>query len=207
MSSPSNRFPNVPASISRPKPSSAACPSAAPNTFNFELSTFNPLPPKSPYQYHSMVLTLPLFSYSYALFCTMKSLNPPVFNSLRTLFPKYREVVYRVKIPASSPHCLVLLLFTGRRSQSTVPVPLFNGHRPRIDEAEDFSRPISRELELTPPQPTRLAYCAFQVSPTRSATRKSGTTTYGIASSTFGCMNSERWRPAEWSKQLPAKMI
>jgi hypothetical protein len=45
---------------------------------------------KSPHQYHSMGLTFPLFSYSYALFCTMQSNNSFSLNSFRTLCPKHR---------------------------------------------------------------------------------------------------------------------
>src|SRR5208282_2344971 len=57
--------------------------------FNSKLSTFNSLSPKSPHQYHSMELTLLLFSYSYALFCTSQSLKSFSFNNLRTLYPKH----------------------------------------------------------------------------------------------------------------------
>jgi hypothetical protein len=51
-----------------------------------------PSPPlcKSPHQYHSMGLTLPLFSYSCALFCTAKNPNPFRFILFRTLCTKHR---------------------------------------------------------------------------------------------------------------------
>jgi len=43
----------------------------------------------SPHRYHSMGLTFPLFSYSYALFCTMQSSNSFSLNRFRTLCPKH----------------------------------------------------------------------------------------------------------------------
>src|ERR1700690_3211463 len=49
----------------------------------------SPLLRKSPHQYHSMGLRLPLFSYSYALFCTAKNLNSFRFISFRTLATKH----------------------------------------------------------------------------------------------------------------------
>jgi hypothetical protein len=50
-----------------------------------------PSPPlyKSPHQCHSMGVTSPLFSYSYALFCTAKNPNPFLFIFFRTLYPKH----------------------------------------------------------------------------------------------------------------------
>jgi hypothetical protein len=44
---------------------------------------------KSPHQYHSMGLTLPLFSYSYALFCTAERANPFRFIFFRALCGKH----------------------------------------------------------------------------------------------------------------------
>jgi hypothetical protein len=60
-----------------------------PPSFNLKLSTFNCLAPQSPHQYHSMEVTLPLFSYSYALFCTAKNPNPFRFMSFHTLSTKH----------------------------------------------------------------------------------------------------------------------
>jgi hypothetical protein len=67
-----------------------------PSSFNVKLSTACPerrrvdsLFPQSPHQYHSMGLTFPLFSYSYALFCTAKNPNPFRFISFRTLCTKH----------------------------------------------------------------------------------------------------------------------
>ncbi len=45
---------------------------------------------KSTHQYHSMGLTRPLFSYSYALFCTAQSVNSFPLNHFRTLSTKHR---------------------------------------------------------------------------------------------------------------------
>jgi|HubBroStandDraft_1064217.scaffolds.fasta_scaffold21015_3 hypothetical protein len=49
---------------------------------------------KSPHQFHSMVLTLPLFSCSYALFCTAQSSNSFSFNSFRTLCTQHPGWAY-----------------------------------------------------------------------------------------------------------------
>jgi hypothetical protein len=43
----------------------------------------------SPHQYHSMGLTLPLFSYSYALFCSEENAIPTLFSIFRTLWQKH----------------------------------------------------------------------------------------------------------------------
>jgi hypothetical protein len=43
----------------------------------------------SPYQYHSMDFTSPLFSYSYALFCTVKNAISNRFKLFRTLCTKH----------------------------------------------------------------------------------------------------------------------
>ena len=44
---------------------------------------------RSPHQYHSMELTLPLFSYSYALFCTAQNAISNHFRLFRTLCTKH----------------------------------------------------------------------------------------------------------------------
>jgi hypothetical protein len=44
---------------------------------------------KSPHQYHSMGVAFPLFSYSYALFCTAKNPNSFRFMFFRTLCTKH----------------------------------------------------------------------------------------------------------------------
>jgi len=44
---------------------------------------------RSPHQYHSMELTLPLFSYSYALFCTAQNAIFNHFKLFRTLWTKH----------------------------------------------------------------------------------------------------------------------
>ena len=43
----------------------------------------------SPHQYHSMGLTLPLFSYSYALFCSGENAISILFSIFRTLWQKH----------------------------------------------------------------------------------------------------------------------
>src|SRR5277367_4226446 len=44
---------------------------------------------KSPHLFHSMTLTLPLFSYSYALFGAMQNAIPIPFNAFRTHCSKH----------------------------------------------------------------------------------------------------------------------
>jgi|HubBroStandDraft_1064217.scaffolds.fasta_scaffold246104_1 hypothetical protein len=60
-----------------------------PSSFNVKLSTFNCLPPRSPHQCHSMGVTSPLFSYSYALFCTARNTNSFRFIFFHTLCSKH----------------------------------------------------------------------------------------------------------------------
>ncbi len=43
----------------------------------------------TPHQYHSMGLTPPLFSYSYALFCYTENAKPLIFSRFRTLCTKH----------------------------------------------------------------------------------------------------------------------
>ena len=49
----------------------------------------SPLFTRSPHQCHSMGLTFPLFSYSYALFRTAQNAIPNPFNAFRTLCKKH----------------------------------------------------------------------------------------------------------------------
>jgi hypothetical protein len=62
---------------------------ASVSTFDFELSTWNRSFRKSRHQYHSAPLSRPLFSYSYALFCTAQNTNSRILNHLRTLCTKH----------------------------------------------------------------------------------------------------------------------
>src|SRR5690242_8927141 len=66
---------------------------ASVSTLNFALSTpHRPLrtcPRQRPHQCHSALLSRPLFSYSYALFCTAPIAISHLFFSLRTLCPKH----------------------------------------------------------------------------------------------------------------------
>ena len=62
-----------------------------PSTLNVQLSTVFP---KSPHQYHSMGLTLHLFSYSYALFCTAENPISNRFILFHTLSAKHPGGVY-----------------------------------------------------------------------------------------------------------------
>jgi hypothetical protein len=62
---------------------------ASVSAFDFELSTWNRSSRKSPHQYHSAPLSRPLFSYSYALFCTGQNAIFHLFISLRTLCRKH----------------------------------------------------------------------------------------------------------------------
>jgi len=59
------------------------------SSFHPKLSIFDSLSFKSPHQYHSMELTLPLFSYCYAPFCDGQSLKVFPFKSLCTLYSKH----------------------------------------------------------------------------------------------------------------------
>jgi hypothetical protein len=63
------------------------CPMLSSTSPSTPRSPLVPSPPlrKSPHQYHSMGFTLPLFSYSYALFCTAKNPNSFRFISFRAL--------------------------------------------------------------------------------------------------------------------------
>src|SRR5579859_4113675 len=54
-------------------------------TSDFELSALNRSSRKCPHQYHSKCFSFPLFSYSYALFCTAQNAIFNLFISLRTL--------------------------------------------------------------------------------------------------------------------------
>src|SRR5579859_1022806 len=60
-------------------------------TSDFELSTPYRSSRKCPHQYHSAPLSRPLFSYSYALFCTAQTAIFHLFISLRTLRRKHPE--------------------------------------------------------------------------------------------------------------------
>src|SRR5579859_1590995 len=54
---------------------------------------------RSPHQYHSKDSSLPLFSYSYALFCTVRSHIHCIFNTLRTLCAKHPGWGMPVRVP------------------------------------------------------------------------------------------------------------
>ncbi len=81
--SPSPRNLCVP-SVSAPGSSSSSA-----SAFTFELSTSNRSIRKCPHQYHSKCFSFPLFSYSYALFCTEQNANSRILNHLRTLCTKH----------------------------------------------------------------------------------------------------------------------
>jgi hypothetical protein len=73
-----------------PLPSVNSVPSALKSPF--AALTHAPLasgPCKSPHRFHSMGFIFPLFSYSYALFCTMQSSNSFSLNRFRTLCAKH----------------------------------------------------------------------------------------------------------------------
>jgi hypothetical protein len=63
------------------------CPSVS--TFHFELSTLNRSVRTCPHQCHSASIIRPLFSYSYALFCTKQNAISHLFIPLRTLCTKH----------------------------------------------------------------------------------------------------------------------
>src|SRR5579859_1545404 len=58
-------------------------------TSDFELSALNRSSRQCPYQYHSKCFSFPLFSYSYALFCTGQNAIFNLFSFLRTLCRKH----------------------------------------------------------------------------------------------------------------------
>jgi hypothetical protein len=60
-----------------------------PLAFNFESLTSNSSLSESPDQSHSIALTLPLFSCSYALFCAVQNGIPNLFYAFRTLCAKH----------------------------------------------------------------------------------------------------------------------
>ena len=64
------------------------------STFHFELSTprrlFRKRTHQSPHQCHSTTNCRPLFSYSYALFCTKQIAISRILNHLRTLCTNHR---------------------------------------------------------------------------------------------------------------------
>jgi hypothetical protein len=90
-----------PSQLDTPVPSQPLCYQSHPHAFrhtwgcasvstsDFELSTLNRSFHKSRHQYHSAPLSRPLFSYSYALFCTAQNTNSPILNRLRTLSTKH----------------------------------------------------------------------------------------------------------------------
>src|SRR5580692_4203992 len=60
-------------------------------SFNAQLSALDfPSFPKSPHQHHSIPLSHPLFSYSYALFCHAQNAKSRIFSHFRTLCAKHR---------------------------------------------------------------------------------------------------------------------
>jgi hypothetical protein len=67
-------------------PHRAVAPGAA---RNLSVCSACPVLRRSAHQYHSMGLTRPLFSYSYALFCTLQSVNSFPLNHFRTLSTKH----------------------------------------------------------------------------------------------------------------------
>src|SRR6185437_16181077 len=90
-----------PSQLDTPVPSQPLCYQSHPHAFrhpwgcasvfafDFELSTWNRTFHKCPHQYHSAPLSRPLFSYSYALFCSAQIAIFRLFISLRTLCTKH----------------------------------------------------------------------------------------------------------------------
>src|SRR6185437_4510428 len=86
-----------PSQLDTPVPSQPLCYQSHPHAFrhtwgcasvftsDFELSALNRSSRKSPHPCHSAPLSLPLFSYSYALFCHAQNTNSRILNHLRTL--------------------------------------------------------------------------------------------------------------------------
>ena len=88
------------------------CPSVS--TFKFEPSTprrpLRTCPRQRPHQCHSASISRPLFSYSYALFCTKQNAISHLFIPLRTLCTKHPGWGYPINQTALlSPHALAAL--------------------------------------------------------------------------------------------------
>src|SRR5579859_1499527 len=87
---------------------------AAVFTFNFELSALNRSFRKCPHQCHSKCFSSPLFSYSYALFCTAQNANSRILNHLRTLCRKHPG--WRSTASGESFYSVPVLLHVRERS-------------------------------------------------------------------------------------------
>jgi hypothetical protein len=86
----------------------------------------------SPHQYHSMVLTLPLFSYSYALFCSEENAIFILFSIFRTLWQKHPGWGYIFKprvcpVLLSTPSLLDLALTKKSRGRGSIVPPGWGG--------------------------------------------------------------------------------
>jgi hypothetical protein len=114
-----------------------------PSSFNVKRSTACPegrregrrvdsLSPRSPHQYHSMGLTFPLFSYSYAFFCTAKDPNSFHFISFRTLCTKHPG--WGMPCSAASVHgaCPDLIEVLKSTRAPAPPDPSGTSHRPFV---------------------------------------------------------------------------
>src|SRR5579864_5849551 len=98
---PTSPFSTHPSQLDTPVPSQPLCYQSHPHAFrhtggcasvftsDFELSTPYRSLRTCPHQYHSLPLSRPLFSYSYALFCHVQNANFNLFFSLRTLCAKH----------------------------------------------------------------------------------------------------------------------
>jgi hypothetical protein len=116
-------FSTHPSQLDTPVPSQPLCYQSYPHAFrhtgacapvsafDFELSTLNWSFRKSPHQYHSAPLSRPLFSYSYALFCTGKNTNSRIPNHLRTLCAKHPGWGGPAFSSSASQHSLFLVRF------------------------------------------------------------------------------------------------
>src|SRR5271167_1711915 len=79
--------------------------------------------------YHSKQFSRPLFSYSYALFCTVSSRIPLLFNMFRTLCPKRRGWGYpSLSLPPFPPSAIIIGLALPPGSRALCPVRTFRTH-------------------------------------------------------------------------------
>jgi hypothetical protein len=86
-----SRSPDRPSAPASPRNLCALCVSALSSSCSFDFSQSAPNRSfrQSPYQYHSKAFGLPLFSCSYALFCTTQNAICSRFNLFHTLCTKH----------------------------------------------------------------------------------------------------------------------
>jgi hypothetical protein len=128
---------------------------------------------ESPHQYHSMGLTLPLFSYSYALFCTMENPNSLRFISFRTRCTKHPGGgIPCFSAPSVRGGCLDLIgALKSARAQFPIG-PFDAGRRPRVHPACPEPRGEDRRPTVSPAPFVTFLDAASSISPVFAALTK-----------------------------------